>query len=274
MVLVYENRDEGVSAEWKKTVHFPPHLHEAIEVVYVTEGNIELGVGQELYHMDEGDFAIVFPNVIHHYQVFGKEENRVIYLYLEPSLFPSYYKDLQNYSPKFPVVKKENVHPDVVNSIKFLTGVKNCNPILIQAYVQMILAHVFAEMPMIDKSAVGSDDLIYNAVEYVAKNFREEISLEKMAYDLCVSKYVLSRMFAKTFHNNFSKYVNGVRLNYAVAALENTQDSITNICLDCGFESQRTFNRVFKDRYKITPREYRKRLGYKNSGASDDRAGE
>ena len=52
---------------------------------------------------------------------------------------------------------------------------------LIQAYVQMILAHVFAEMPMVDKSTVGSDDLIYNAVEYVAKNFREKISLEKMA---------------------------------------------------------------------------------------------
>ena len=65
---------------------------------------------------------------------------------------------------------------------------------------------------------------------------------------------------AKTFHCNFSKYVNGVRLNYAVAALENTMDSITNICLDCGFESQRTFNRVFKERYKITPREYRKRI--------------
>lgn len=48
-----------------------------------------------------------------------------------------------------------------------------------------------------------------------------------MAYELCVSKYVLSRMFAKTFHCNFSKYVNGVRLNYAVAALENTMDSIT-----------------------------------------------
>ena len=42
---------------------------------------------------------------------------------------------------------------------------------LIQAYVQMILAHVFAEMPMVDKSTVGSDDLIYNAVEYVAKKF-------------------------------------------------------------------------------------------------------
>ena len=71
MLLVYENRTDGIVVEWKKTVHFPPHLHEAIEVVYVTDGDIELGVGQELYHMDEGDFAIVFPNVIHHYQVFG-----------------------------------------------------------------------------------------------------------------------------------------------------------------------------------------------------------
>ena len=67
MLLVYENKTDGIAVEWKKTVHFPPHLHEAIEVVYVTNGNIELGVGQELYHMDEGDFAIVFPNVIHHY---------------------------------------------------------------------------------------------------------------------------------------------------------------------------------------------------------------
>ena len=51
MLLVYENRNTGVSAEWKKPVHVPPHLHEAIEVVYVTDGEIELGVGQELFHM-------------------------------------------------------------------------------------------------------------------------------------------------------------------------------------------------------------------------------
>ena len=42
-----------------------------------------------------------------------------------------------------------------------------------------------------------------------------------------------------------------------LAALENTQDTITNICFECGFESQRTFNRVFKERYKISPSDYR-----------------
>ena len=80
MLLVYENRTDGIVVEWKKTVHFPPHLHEAIEVVYVTNGNIALGVGMELYNMDEGDFAIVFPNVIHQNQVIDEKENKANFL--------------------------------------------------------------------------------------------------------------------------------------------------------------------------------------------------
>lgn len=76
----------------------------------------------------------------------------------------------------------------------------------------------------------GQSQLLMNA--YVAKNYSSRITLEKMANDLGVSKYVLSRMFAKTFHCNFSKYVNGVRLNNTVTELENSQDSITYICLN------------------------------------------
>ena len=64
-------------------------------------------------------------------------------------------------------------------------------------------------------------------------------------------------LFSKTFHRNFNQYLNDARLNYACHRLENTSDSITNICLGSGFESQRTFNRVFKERYKISPSDYR-----------------
>ena len=259
MLAYYENRSEGISIEWRTTVHVPPHLHESIEIIYVTDGTLALGVGQELYQMNKGDFAIVFPNVIHHYQAFGTGKNKAIYLFVEPSLLPAYHAELQKYSPVYPIIEKKQLHTDVVNALKSLVHMEERNPMLVQAYIQMILAHVFSDMSMIDKNSIGSDDLIYNAVEYVAKNFRDEIKLDKMAYDLGVSKYVLSRMFAKTFHCNFNKYVNGIRLNYASAALENSQESITNICLDCGFESQRTFNRVFKERYKMTPREYRNR---------------
>ena len=188
MLLVYENRDKGISVEWKRAVHMPPHLHEAIEIVYVTNGNIALGVGLELYDMNEGDFAIVFPNVIHHYQVFGERENKVVFLHIDPAVLSGYLKELQTYSPENPVLKKKNMHPDVVHAINFLTKNPECNSILAQAYAQIIIAYVFTDMPMIDKKSLGSDDLIYNSVEYIAKNFRNEISLEKMALDLGVEE--------------------------------------------------------------------------------------
>lgn len=260
MLLTYESINDGFAVECKKSVHVPPHLHEAVEMVYVTSGTVELGVGQELYHMEAGDFAVVFPNVIHHYQVFGSGENKGIYLFLEPSMLPLYYDELQRYCPKYPVIKRKDVHDDLVNAMQILANTEGASKILIQAYVQLIMAHAFSKLEMVAKETVGGDDIIYKAVEYVARNYREELFLDKMASDLGVSKYVLSRMFAKTFHCNFNQYINSVRINYAIAMLEGTKESITNIYLDCGFESQRTFNRAFKERYKMTPREYRNKV--------------
>ena len=118
MLLVYENKDKGISAEWKKTVHMPPRLHEAIEVVYVTNGNIALGVGMELYNMDEGDFAIVFPNVIHHYQVFDEKENKAIFLYRSGSSFRIFERITNIQSQKSGVKKR-----------KCTSGCGSCNKI-------------------------------------------------------------------------------------------------------------------------------------------------
>lgn len=81
-----------------------------------------------------------------------------------------------------------------------------------------------------------------------------------MAKDLGVSKYVLSRVFSKTFHRNFNQYFNDARLGYAKQRLENTSGPITTICLDSGFDSQRTFNWVFKEKYRLSPSDYRKKL--------------
>lgn len=84
-----------------------------------------------------------------------------------------------------------------------------------------------------------------------------EVSLDRMARDLGVSKFTLSRVFSGTFHRNFNQFLNEQRLNYVTVHLECTDESITDICMDAGFESQRTFNRAFRERYRMTPREYR-----------------
>lgn len=52
MHLTFKETKEEVYAAQRVSKHVSPHLHNALEIVCVTEGTLEMGVGQELYHME------------------------------------------------------------------------------------------------------------------------------------------------------------------------------------------------------------------------------
>ena len=261
MIPFYEEKKECISIVHKRSRHFPPHIHEAMECVYVTSGTLELGVGTELFHMEKGDFAIVFPNMIHHYQVFSEEVSKAYYLIPALALSGQFQEQMQKYCPKNPVIKEKDLRPEIPNIIRSLYKEKGENRIVVNAYIQILLARSLPYFELVDKESFATSDMVYQTVSYIAKNFKEAITLDGMAKDLGVSKYRLSRVFSATFHKSFNQYVNEQRLNYVVSMLENTNQSITEIALDAGFQSQRTFNRTFQEVYKVTPREYRKNGG-------------
>ena len=148
--------------------------------------------------------------------------------------------DVYKRQPEYPIIKAEKVESEVYRVINAILETEQSDITVAQAYLQIVLARCIGKLNLVEKSSVGSNDLIYQTVSYISANFKKKLSLEEMAKDLGVSKYVLSRLFSKTFHRNFNQYLNDARLNYACHRLENTSDSITNICLDSGFESQRT----------------------------------
>lgn len=257
MHLSFVDTKEEILALKRKSKHVAPHLHNALEIVCVTNGTLELGVGQELYHMEKGDIGFVFPDIIHHYQVFSSGVNKAVYIISPPFAIGKYADIIQTMAPDYPIIKAEMVEPEVYRAINAILDTDHMDIAVIQAYMQILIARCIGKLKLVEKGDVGSKDLVYQAVSYVSGNFRKNFSLDDMARDLGVSKYVLSRTFSKTFHRNFNQYLNDARLNYACHRLENTNDAITNICYDSGFESQRTYNRVFKERYKVTPSEYR-----------------
>lgn len=278
MFPVYEQKKENVHILQKTSRHAPPHLHNSVEFIYVISGSMEIGMGQELFHMDEGDFAVIFPDVIHHYQVFEKGKNKSIYVWALPVITSNYMDTLQNLCPVDPVIKKADLHPDIKYVLQALLQQKNISKekkeeiqntsenvleerSVEQAYIQILLARSLGKMKLMDKKSVESNDIVYQAVSYIAKHFREDLSLEKISKELGVNKFTLSRVFSGIFHKNFKQYINEHRLNYASAMLECSNEDITSIYLDAGFESQRTFNRVFKDRFRI---EFYRALGKQN----------
>ena len=288
MLPLYEETGDEMRLYRRKPHHVTPHLHNSIEFVYVEKGSVALGIGQELYALETGDLALIFPGLIHHYQSFGKEDGVLYHLLISPSMCGRLYQRLQSGYAKSPVIHPEKLHPDITYILNRIIeeegenadrssksySKKKAHPnnsqeppsnavserdILNTAYAQILITRA---LPCVDEAERGENfgaiDLVDQAVTYVAANFREPISLTKMAHDLAVSQYTLSRIFSGTFHCNFNTYVNDARLTYAVALLENTDLPITDICYNSGFESQRTFNRVFKDRYHVTPASYRK----------------
>ena len=79
MYPLYSKEENDFELYRRKARHIGPHLHASLELVLVLEGSVELGVGYDLFHMNTGDLALVFPNQIHHYQAF-EAGSRVEYL--------------------------------------------------------------------------------------------------------------------------------------------------------------------------------------------------
>ena len=261
MYALYENRDNEFELYHKTSSHVPPHLHGAIEMIYVTGGTLEIGIRQELFHMEKGDFALVFPDVIHHYQVFSKEKSTATYLLVTPQMSGSYTTLLQQKLPKNPVIPHEKLHPDIIYAMEHLNPKEAgaTADMIHQAFLLIILSRALPQLELMDRADLQDDDLIYRTVRYIAEHFTENISLTSMAADLYVSPFTLSRVFSNTFHRNFNRYLNESRLQYACTLLTQTDQTITEICMNSGFESQRTFNRVFNELYHMSPRDYRKR---------------
>lgn len=155
MHLTFKETKEEVYAAQRVSKHVSPHLHNALEIVCVTEGTLEMGVGQELYHMEKGDIGFVFSDIIHHYQVFSEKTSRADYI-LVPSSFAGVFKDkIQEYAPKYPVIRAGQIEPDVYNAIQAIIQMEENEPMIVQAYVQIVLARCIRKMELVEKVAWG-----------------------------------------------------------------------------------------------------------------------
>ncbi len=105
---------------------------------------------------------------------------------------------------------------------------------------------------------VDKTTLVNNIVSYVNAHYNEKINLEEIAKENFISYNYLSQLFKQHTGTTFSKHIINVRLHKAKDYLLRTKAPISKIAYSCGFFSINYFNRLFKEYYIITPKEYRK----------------
>lgn len=115
--------------------------------------------------------------------------------------------------------------------------------------------------PAIDRKLSSDyDELLLKAKEFIEKNFNKDITLEETAHYVGVSSYYFSKIFKSLVGKNYMDYVTDLRIEKAKDMMENTSESIKEICYEVGYNDPNYFSRVFKKVEGVTPSEYKSRL--------------
>ena len=110
-----------------------------------------------------------------------------------------------------------------------------------------------------NNSSVSSAPTSYSqqAMLYMLENFQNGITLNDVANHLGLSGAYFSDLFAKQTGTKFKEYLDDIRFSYAKKLLTLTELSIKEIQFKSGFRDYTNFVRRFKEKYYMTPTEYR-----------------
>lgn len=266
MSIFYQNSRERLRLYTSDNNTFATHLHKQAELIVVLDGSLTLAVNHEPYLMTKGDCALVFPNQLHSLNTL--EHSHILLCIFDINFCHSYRKLFQDYLPENSVFSLSSLTQHsrtAANGLQHLTeDFQKGTPIpqtviaLAEGYLTLFLADLFPHISLQSNEISEDLELEQQLLIYLDSHYTEELSLESLSKEFGVSRFVLSRLFTEKLHTTFPNYVNSKRLELAENLLSTTHLSVTEIALESGFGSSRSFFREFGQTFGVTPGEYRK----------------
>lgn len=99
---------------------------------------------------------------------------------------------------------------------------------------------------------------ISTVLEFLTSNYQKHISLNTIAEVANLSPTAFCRYFKLHTGKTYTGFLIEVRLSQACKKLLETDDSVANICFDCGFNNLSNFNRLFKKHMGMNPRQFKR----------------
>jgi AraC family transcriptional regulator len=91
----------------------------------------------------------------------------------------------------------------------------------------------------------------------IADSYLEDLCLEDLAEEACLSPYYFHRTFRELYGVTPHQYVQRLRLKKAARFLQETDLPIAAVCAKSGFESVPSFSTLFHSRFRMTPSRFR-----------------
>jgi AraC family transcriptional regulator len=99
---------------------------------------------------------------------------------------------------------------------------------------------------------------VWLAMNHISRNIERELSLEEIAASAAFSPFHFHRIFKAVAGENVAEFTRRLRLELAANRLNaHPREDITSIALSCGFSSSQNFAKAFRQRYGMSPSEFR-----------------
>jgi len=104
------------------------------------------------------------------------------------------------------------------------------------------------------------DPRIGRAIAYIDRHFQSKIRLEHLSRASGLSTQHFIYLFKKESGVTFKGYLKRIRIRTSQELMRDPYLSITEVCLDVGYQDLTNFERDFKKLTNVTPRDYRRGL--------------
>lgn len=246
---------------------YAAHFHKTIEIFYVIEGEIDAIINGQSFTAGPGCFLLSSSYFIHSYLT--REYSRGYVLTVPYDAVKPYHSVFSKKVFASPFLAASPLNCELTRCIEalkaFSTSFSSRNPLTREAvltgytnaFLGLLIDRAGLEDIKTDKVILFSKELL----KYLQENYLEPLSLETVSSHFGYSQSRFSHIFNQYFGCSLTDYINGLRCRHACKLLKEKNDStVTDISLACGFDSTRTFYRVFKSYAGTTPTEYAKNI--------------
>ncbi|MBQ7642490.1 MAG: helix-turn-helix transcriptional regulator [Clostridia bacterium] len=217
------------------------HFHRSFEFIYSISGESDMSVDNRSFVLGEGEGAIVFPYQAHSFKT--PSSAKLYVLVFSGDSLPALAEMAQKGVPKEAKINFYEYEKDFLAASLFQKTQKP-EEFTYSAALSVIAAGVVRSSELVERGK--SEEVVMKVIEYVEKNYTEDITLKDAANELGYNYQYLSRLFGSIMKMNFRTLVNQYRIDKAEEIIAKQGVSVTEAAFESGFGSIRNYNRVKK----------------------------
>ena len=245
------------------------HCHSYYELYYLQQGRTCFIIDNSLIDLHAGDFILIPPQVFH-YTLYQYERcvRGVVYFRAEDIGEGTFTRvtDAGSFFSRPHIFRSEASARPRLDDVLQCMFAEEFSPDEKTPYMQyyllqelfILMARFCTVTPALAENTRTADRQTLLAARFIGENYMNPITAADIAAAAGFSPNHLSKRFREDAGVGVHEYLVNTRLQHAALELIATDDSITAIALRCGFSDSNYFKDVFKKKYGMTPRAYRK----------------